>query len=457
MFSIRLYIHIMLRVLLILGIWCAALSGIVTQKAIILGCFGLVGGFLLVIELVGYLNRTNRKMHLFLDTIENRESMLAFPEKVSGREEQLLYQAFNRVNQLLKELKMESRKQEQFFITLLQHIPGGVISWNEEGKIRIVNEVALALLDLSSLHYITQIEQVWPRFRETVDEAIRDGGHSTLLIEQHQMVRQLSFSLKELTLPEEKVYILIVQDIGKELSKKEFESWDRLTHVMTHEIMNSIAPIVSLSGTLLSYFRTKENLKTKDEITDALIHKSVRGLEAIRSQGEGLMRFTNSYRRLSYVQPPTMQLFSLRQFMEAMALLFQPDMDQAGIHFSYSLPRTDLFIKADQEQISQVVVNLLKNAMESVEVSDHKEIHLKTRQEEEVLFIEISDNGPGIPEDIKEDIFIPFFTTKVKGSGIGLSLSRQIIRMHGGDLTVVSKPYEKTCFTLILPYISYSN
>ncbi len=454
MFNIRLYIGILVRIIAIQVVFGVAIGGIVTQKAVILGCFGAGMGLLLVGELVYYMNRSNRRVQLFLDTIENRESMLSFPQKAENKEEERLHKAFNRVNLLIKELKMESREQELFFLALLQHIPGGVISWDESGRIRVANDVALTFLGLSSLHYVSQIEQAWPSFPEAILEAETNRGNSILKIEQNHMVRQLSLSLQEIILHQEKISILILQDIGRELCRKEFESWDRLTHVLTHEIMNSIAPIVSLSGTLLSYFQADEKAKTKKELTDAIIRKSILGLSTIRGQGERLMHFTDSYRRFSCLQSPIFRPFIIRQLIEKNTLLFHSDMERMGIHLSVDLPLSDIIIYADEEQLSQVLVNLIKNAMESVEANEVKEIVIKIRQHENLSLIEISDNGSGIPNDLQEDIFIPFFTTKSTGTGIGLSLSRQIIHMHKGNLTVWSKPYEKTCFTITLPIFS---
>lgn len=346
MFSTGIYIRILLQVLGIVGVAGLGITGILTGKAIILGCITLLIACWQIRFLVFYLNATNRRIQLFLDAIQDNESMLVFPENSGSDEQRRLHAAFNRIHELIKENKRK--------------------------------------------------------------------------------------------------------EFDRELHRKEYEAWDKLMHVLTHEIMNSIAPIVSLSGTLLSYFHKKETTKSCHEITDATIRKTIRGLDTIKSQGQSLMHFTDSYRRLSYLQPPVPKLFSLTHLVRNMELLFHSDLQQGQIHLSIDLYQPEIEIKADEELLSQVLVNLLKNAMQALADQDDGKINLRVTQREATL-IEIADNGPGIPRDIQEDIFVPFFTTKASGTGIGLSLSRQIIQMHGGELRVFSQPYTETCFTITLP------
>lgn len=449
MFSIRIYIRILVQVVGIVVLAGLGITGIFSGKAIILGGIGMVGSWVWIGVLVSYLNTSNRRVQLFLDAIEDNESMLFFPENSGSEEQRRLHASFNRVNTLLTETKLKNREQEHFYQALLQHIPGGVISWDKGGKIKVVNEVALRLLGLSFLRYRYQIEQMVPNFPCILQEAFENGA-ATMQIGKGTTIRPLSLSLSQVILRGEEITIVVLKDIGRELSRKEFESWEKLTHVLTHEIMNSIAPIVSLSGTLLSYFQTKEAVKKSSEITDAMIRKTIRGLDTIKSQGQSLIHFTDSYRRLSYLQPPVPHLFSLTRLLRNLQLLHQTDLERQHIHLMIDTSQQEIEISADEELLSQVLINLLKNAMQALEGQENGQIYLRARHSETVL-IEITDNGPGIPRNILEDIFIPFFTTKTAGTGIGLSLSRQIIRMHGGDLQVTSEPYVETRFSIVLP------
>lgn len=450
MFSLRLYIRIVLQVTGILLLAGVGLAGIITGRALILGVIALLGAFALTGVLVGYLNASNRRIQIFLDAIEDNESMLFFPEEKGSEEQRRLHTSFNRINRLLTETKLKDREQEHFYRALLQHIPGGVISWDKSGKIRIVNEEALRLLGISFLRYLYQIEQTIPEFSRLIEEA-HEKGSAMIRIGKGQTVRQLSLSASRVILRGETFTLVVLQDIGRELSRKEFESWEKLTHVLTHEIMNSIAPIVSLSGTLLSYFQTKEGIaKTNGDLAETVIRKTIRGLDTIKSQGESLMHFTDSYRRLSYLQPPVPKYFSLDRLLQNLQLLFQSDLQRMQTELKIESNPADMEIFADEELLSQVLINLLKNAMQALQGQENGRIHLRAQGGDPVI-IEVIDNGPGIPRDLWEDIFIPFFTTKSAGSGIGLSLSRQIARMHGGDLQITSEPYRETRFTLTLP------
>lgn len=347
MFSIRIYIRIILQVTLILIVAGIGIAGIISGKAIILGTVAIFIAAWLAGLLVYFLNASNRRIQLFLDAIEDNESMLYFPENTGSKEQRRLHAAFNRIHLLMTE-----NKQREF---------------------------------------------------------------------------------------------------DRELYRKEYESYDKLMHVLTHEIMNSIAPIVSLSGTLLSYFQTKGNAKNSDEISDTTIRKTIRGLDTIKSQGQSLMNFTDSYRQLARLQPPKPKPFSLSHLIRNIEMLFHSDLHRLQIQFSIDLFREEIEVNADEELLSQVLINLLKNAMQALEGQENGEISLSVKQLRTTTYIEVKDNGPGIPHDILEDIFVPFFTTKDTGTGIGLSLSRQIIRMHGGELQVSSRPYFETLFTISLP------
>lgn len=252
-----------------------------------------------------------------------------------------------------------------------------------------------------------------------------------------------------------RVYTLISEhkkiEFERKLHQKEYESWEKLMRVLTHEIMNSITPIVSLSETLLSYFQIKHVSKSTKDITELTIEKTIRGLETIKSQGQNLIYFTESYRQYSGLKQPEFKYFSLTDLIENIQILYQEILQQQQIRFSIDFFQPQIQIYADENMLSQVLINLLKNSIQALTEQSEREIHIKVYIQEMILFIKITDNGYGIPSNLLEDIFIPFFTTKKDGTGIGLSLSRQIIRMHGGELSVKSQPFHETSFTISLP------
>lgn len=449
MFSKQIYIRITLQVIAIVVVAGTGAGLILTQKAIIIGFFCLAGSFLLIGGLVAYLNRFNRRILRFLEAMQDDDSMSSFPEHSGSTEQQLLSATFNQINERITRNKLESRQQEFYYKALLEQIPDGIISWDESGRIQTINPAASRLLNRDYIRYKDQLEQMWPNLAQIIDNASLNGN-TLVKINQGEQVRQLAVSYKRITQNGETLFILTLKDIARELSEKETESWDKLTHILTHEIMNSIAPIVSLSGTLLSYFEQKGVAKPREEITDLVLSKTIRGLSTVKNQGQSLMRFTDSYRRLSYLQPPVIKPFPVGRFTENLQLLLQSDLARQGIDLSVTLSSPDLTLEADEEMLSQVLINLLRNAMQALEETVGGMIRVEASQPGGKIQIDIKDNGPGIPKELLDDIFVPFFTTKSSGSGIGLSLSRQIIRMHGGELSVTSEPFRETCFRIVL-------
>lgn len=449
MHNLRTYIAILFQVILIVLIALTSLLLIINRWAIILGGIGLVVVLFQIGYLVNHLNTTNRRIKLFFDTIENDESMLVFPEINGNQEQILLNKAFNRINNLIAENKRESQQKEYFHRALLEQVPGGVISWDESGKIRFVNNTALHLLGYSNLTHRHQLEKIDPDFPALLNEAITKGS-AIMKVSAQWNKRQLVLSANKVVIAANTLTLLSLQDIDDSLSKKEDESWIRLTHVLTHEIMNSIAPIVSLSKTLTSYYETGNTPKSASEINDTIIEKTLRGLDVIETQGAGLINFTNSYRQLSFMQVPKINLYSLDIQFRKLQEVMLPDFRSGNIAFSTDILPSASKIHADETLIYQVLLNLLKNAIQALEGMSNGKISLSARITEKV-FIEVTDNGPGIPPELIEDIFVPFFTTKADGSGIGLSLSKQIIRRHRGQLLVRSTPFQETSFTIILP------
>lgn len=449
MYNRNTYISILVQIVLIVLVTLVSVLAIMNGLAIILGVTGLVVAAFQLVYLANWLNTTNRRIKLFFDAIENDESMLVFPE-INGSNEQIeLNKAFNRINCLIAEIKRDNLQKELFYKALLEQVPGGVVLWDETGRVRFVNQAALRLLGCSHLSYYYQLEKADPDFHAILKEAISKGS-AIMKITDEWVKRQLIISVNRVTVGEEQFTLLSLQDIDDSLSKKEDESWGRLTHVLTHEIMNSIAPIVSLSKTLASYYEMGGLPKPASQITDRMVEKTLRGLEVVKEQGSGLINFTNAYRRLSFMQMPAIKPYSLTSQFYKLDELMQPEMAAAGIVFSVETYPHEIELFADESLIYQVLLNLIKNAVQALVGRQNGKIRLSAQVTEKV-FIEVTDNGPGITPELAEDIFVPFFTTKSTGSGIGLSLSKQIIRRHRGQLLMKSKPFEETSFIIVLP------
>ena len=251
------------------------------------------------------------------------------------------------------------------------------------------------------------------------------------ILQEKEKKERLSLSQNQMKLQNETITILSIKDICNELNDKESESWNKLSHVLTHEIMNTIAPIISLSQTLSAYPDNSE--------------KTLRGLHIIQAQSERLLEFTESFRRLSYLPQPERKRFSLTALLQNLQELLSTDFQENQIHFTLTSQPEFIDMDGDENQLSQVLLNLLRNSIQALDGRTDGAIEIYAYRDEHIS-IDVTDNGPGIPDELQEKIFIPFFTTKSEGTGIGLSLCRQIIRNHNGHLSILESRPGKTIF-----------
>lgn len=414
-FSRHIYWIILLYVILILatsgtGIWL-----IISQRGFVIGTLLIICSLFQIGGLVNKLNSFNQKLRIFFDAIEDKDNMLYFPEHNVSREQEKLNRSLNRINLLLTKTQSEYSRQEHFYRSLLEEVPSGVLAWDSSGKIIMANSAALSLLGCQQLTLYRQLE---------------------FLLQEKDRKERLSLSQSRMKLQNETITLLSIKDIGDELSDKESESWNKLSHVLTHEIMNTIAPIISLSQTLSAYPDINE--------------KAVRGLRIIQTQSERLLQFTESFRHLSYLPQPEKKFFSLTSTLQNIRELLSGDFKESNISFSLACHPDAIYMEGDENQLSQVLLNLLKNSLQALEGKEEGRISIHAQQNERIS-IDIEDNGPGIPPELQEKIFIPFFTTKSEGSGIGLNLCKQIIRLHGGHITIQESKPGKTVFHIDIP------
>ena len=333
-FSRHIYWTILLRILLILATSGTGLWLIISQRGIIIGTLLIICSLFQIGGIVTYLNNINRKLRLFFDAIEDRDNTFSYPEQGINEEQQQLNRSLNRINALLAQTKMDYQKQEHFYRSLLEKVPNGIIAWNNSKKIIFVNNTALTLLNIESLTLYSQLENI---------------------LQNEKNRKRLSLSQSQMKLQDETITLLSIQDIDDRLNENESESWSKLSHVLTHEIMNTIAPIISLSQTLASY----------PEISE----KGIRGLHIIQAQSERLMEFTESFRHLSYLPQPEKRLFSLSDLLHNLEELLQTNFQENNISFTLRCSPEPMMTEGDEKQLSQVFLNLLKNAMQALEAS----------------------------------------------------------------------------------------
>lgn len=386
---------------------------------------------LLLVAVVGYIRlyrhyrRNIKKVTFLFDAIDNGDFSFNFPTEKGFKEDKILHKSLNRIKLFLQHTREEQMDREKYYEQILNAVDTGILVVDSHDNILQHNQAALRLLDTDVLTHMNQVKG------KLKDEHLAKHETQAMLKDKH-------------------VRIIALSDVSHELSNQEVDSWIKLIRVLTHEIMNTITPVTSLSETLLTRVTEDKDLK--------------QGLETIHKTGTELLAFVNNYRRFTHVPQPQPALFYVEPFLERMALLCNHEVE-------IEVSPKDLLVYADESLLSHVVTNLLKNAVEAFrekEREDKQECRSADLQSaaskkafirlqayanaQESIIIDVSNNAGLIPDDIASHIFIPFFTTKPEGSGIGLSLSRQIMRVSGGSLSLLQdKAQGITTFRIIIP------
>lgn len=369
---------------------------------------------LLLVAVVGYIRlyrhyrRNIKKVTFLFDAIDNGDFSFNFPTEKRFKEDKILHQSLNRIKLFLQHTREEQMDREKYYEQILNAVDTGILVVDSHDNILQHNQAALRLLDTDVLTHMNQVKG------KLKDEHLAKHETQAMLKDKH-------------------VRIIALSDVSHELSNQEVDSWIKLIRVLTHEIMNTITPVTSLSETLLTRVTEDKDLK--------------QGLETIHKTGTELLAFVNNYRRFTHVPQPQPALFYVEPFLERMAMLCNHEVE-------ISVTPKDLLVYADESLLSHVVTNLLKNAVEAFREKEKLSfIRLQAyANAQESIIIDVSNNAGLIPEDVASHIFIPFFTTKPEGSGIGLSLSRQIMRVSGGSLSLhQDKAQGITTFRIIIP------
>ena len=447
MISRSLYIQIVFRVLFIALLSLLGGLAVADDSPILaLGC--LILEIPVVYKLISYLNTTNRKMNYFLESIRNNDSTLLFPTNISDKPIRELYQGLNKVNEQIQQLKIENQQREQYFQTLLEHVATGIVTFNSKGFVLHANSAARKMLAVEVLTHINQLERINRSLFQAI-QIIKPFEQKLVSIPTERGTIELSLKTTSFKTKTDELILLSIQDIRNELDEKELDSWMKLIRVLMHEIMNSIAPITSLSESLTKFFTIDGRPARSEEVDEKTIQTTIRGLNVIKEQGNGLMLFVESYRKLTRLPKPDRKIFKVEDLINRIKVLYFSLENSSQVKLTITVNPINLELFADENLISQVLLNLLKNAVEAMSNCPEGKIHIiagySANNRPEIC---VADNGQGIQNDIMEQIFVPFFTTRENGSGIGLSLSRQIMRLHGGSLQVRSVPNKETVFSL---------
>ena len=376
---------------------------------------------------------TSRKMRAkvtyMLDALEDKELNFRFDERrLRGRK---FNRTLNRLRNIFDKERHEIIEQEKYFGLMLDHVKTGIAVIEKDGRVAYCNNTALNLLGIATFGHIRQLRAVSDSLYASF-QTIADGNEERASYYNESGKMTISLTVSEATIGKETVRIIAFNDISNEIAENEEQSWSKLIRVLTHEIMNTITPIASLSDTLLDFDDINEEIKN--------------GLSTISESSKGLIKFVDSYRNLTRVAAPVKKAFYFRELAERVISLTREEAVMSGAACSYEELSDDIILYADEDQITQIIINLVKNAVQA----EAKNVKITAEiNPSEHIIINVANDGYPISRESQDEIFVPFYTTKQEGTGIGLSLSRQIMRLHNGTISLTRSDVSGTVFTLI--------
>jgi nitrogen fixation/metabolism regulation signal transduction histidine kinase len=408
-------------------------------------------GILQVYALYKYVDKTNRDLASFLESIRFSEFTRSFQVEGMGSSFDELSRAFNDVIKDFQTVRSEKEEHFQYLQSIVQNIDISIIAYQRDGSVEMINKAAKRLFQISGLKNIKQLLALSP---EIVDKllSLNPGENILVKVQQEDDILQLAINGTEIKVHNKHIVLATIKNIQSVLEEQETEAWQKLISVLTHEIMNSITPIASLSSTIDLMVKSINQAKEIDpnsSIDEETVGEIQQGLQTIHKRSTGLMHFVNTYRNLTRIPKPNFKIITVKSLFNNIVPLMEEEFKQSQITFSVEVEPENINFSVDEELLEQVIINLLKNAIHALDGRPSPTISMKGfLNKRGRVTIQVTDNGEGILPEVLDKIFIPFFTTKPKGSGIGLSLSRQIMRLHGGSITAYSQPEQGTSVTL---------
>lgn len=395
--------------------------------------------------LIHYVERTSRDLTRFLQAIRYEDFSQSFSGRGLGSAFDDLKEAFNEVLNAFRRTRAEKEENFQYLQTVVQHVGVGLVCYGSDGRIELMNTAAQRLLRRPHIHNVRELQTVSETLADTL-LALGPGDRTLVKVQDEDELLQIIIHATEIRMRGESFILASVQDIQSELEEQEMEAWQKLIRVLIHEIMNSITPISSLASTVRGHFPESDRPSPLDPQTAADVSAA---LKTIQSRSEGLQQFVDTYRQLTRIPRPDFRICPVAGLFDRVASLMNPECESAGIALHTRVEPETLEVTADPNLVEQALINLVRNAAEALAGRDHPRVDLNASLDRRGrVLIRVQDNGPGILDEVQDRIFIPFFTTRQEGSGIGLSLCRQIMRQHRGAISVQSTPGEQTVFTL---------
>ncbi len=412
-------------------------------------------GILIVLQvvlLIHYVNTTNRNLARFLLLFgEEDTAFVSLKEKVEKTFQGLHY-SFKHLNEEISQMRLEKQYATIRFEKVVNHMTAGILVWNNDGAIEVINKSGLFMLGVPGMKHMNELDKIRPGLQTKI-AAIQPGNKATIRMENPWgEMQNILFRSTELLLGKTRLNLVSFQDIRAELEEQEIESWQKLIRVLIHEVSNSVTPITTLGTTIknrISSFSSAMN--RKDDTNANLIKDIYRSAELIEQRGNGLLDFIQQYKSFIRLPEPQLKDVPVKLLLDDVCSLCSPMVRDLPITINCQTVDENLQIHIDHKMIEQVLINLIQNAIDALTVKKDGIIQLKARKTRDTAEIVVEDNGTGMEGEVIDKVFIPFFTTKEKGSGIGLSLCRRILQLHGGNVRINSKFHQGTTITLSFP------
>ncbi len=442
------YIKIWIRVIIIL-ITCLAIAFVsipnpdwfyIINLSILL--------FIQVLHFVRSQNIMNRKLEYLFDSIESTETSINFSGKRDSSEFVNIYKKFNKLIKHVQELKIDSLQKNVFLTTLFEHINIGIITLDNQGKISLKNSAARKILGKGNTNNIDDIHKIDSSLANSL-EMIKPEESKLLSFYKDGHLQHLSLRAALLKFPNEDVKIISFQNIRRELDEREMEGWQKLIRVLTHELMNSVGPINSTISTVLDLLSNKnqETLNVEYEASEK-IQDAIKGIKIIEERSKGMLGFVKRFRSLTLVPHPEFVEITIDHLINNVIVLLHDEAEKKGIGLENKALNNNLKAHADKGMTEQILINLIKNSFEAVKDISNPQINISAWRDQNSVYINVADNGKGIPLNIQDKIFVPFYTSYKHGTGIGLSLSRQLANAQGGALILTKSTHDGAIFTL---------
>jgi nitrogen fixation/metabolism regulation signal transduction histidine kinase len=411
----------------------------------------LVGIIILfqIYSLIRYVDRTNRDLTSFLESIRFSEFTRSFQIEGMGSSFDELNRAFNDVISDFQKVRSEKEEHFHYLQSIVQNIDVSIIAYRKDGTVEMINKAAKQLFQIHSLKNVKLLEKLSDELVNTLLN-ISPGENTLVKVQDQDDILQLAIYATEFKVKDKLIILATINNIQNVLEEQETEAWQKLIRVLTHEIMNSITPIASLSSTLEIMLKgITEGGDIKEEMDLDTVMEILQALQTINKRSTGLLHFVNTYRNLTRIPKPNFKIFHVKDLYKNLYLLMEEEITSNKIKFVTQIEPENIEVSADEQLIEQVIINLIRNSIHALENHKNPLIELKAFVNKRGrVTMQVADNGTGILPEVLDKIFIPFFTTKQSGSGIGLSLSRQILRLHNGTITANSVPEKETVFTL---------